>query len=91
MVTILRRSRASLAIASFTSRIHLAISSRIFRGIRLVRCLAVRIGGDQTVANIVHVDLAVGEALPGMRIGDLSSLLDHLRGLTPLLATTTCP
>ena len=43
--------------------------------------LAVGIGGDQPIADIGDIELAVGEALPGMRIGDglglAALLLDH--------------
>ena len=53
----------------------------IFGGIRIVDSLAGGIDGDQPVADIGDIELAVGKALPGMRIGDglllAALLLDH--------------
>ncbi len=57
-------------------------------GVGLIGRLAVGIGGDQPVANVGDVDFAVGKALPGMRVGDLTGfavlLLLHLARLDTL-------
>ena len=87
---ILRRSwRQRRRAPSFTAVSSVAMASRYVGGVGLVDGLAVRIGGDQPVADIGDIELAVGEILPGMRVGDRlraapPSSSTMVRGLTPV-------
>ena len=60
---------------------------QIAPGIGCIEFFAGRVGGDQAVADVLHVDAAVGETLPGMGIGDLMRravlFLLHLAGFYP--------
>jgi hypothetical protein len=52
---------------------HLALErvelGEIGGGVRVVSGLAGRIGGNQRVADIGHIDFRIGDGLPGMRVG----------------------
>jgi hypothetical protein len=69
VVMIWRCAGGSLAIVALTSVSTMAISARNLAA--FVRITAGRVGRNQTVADVLDADPAIGETLPGMGIGDL--------------------
>ena len=43
---------------------------RIFLGVVLIECRVGRVGGGQPLGDVGDIDLPVGQALPGVGIGD---------------------